>query len=382
MDNRRLRSALLVVGGAVVVVLFVLVVIWPHAPLDLSVYVQAGRVFVHNGALYGPNFGRILGFPLPYTYPPPLAALMGPISYLPWWFVRITWTVVNLVLLVWIVRISYAPFLNRLERRASLGIVLLLTGVIALTIPVEDVIHLGQIDIIIVALVLADTVRRSERLPQGVLVGIATAIKLTPGAFVGYWLLIKRWRPALIASVTAVAVWAAAAILRPSLSIKYWTDIVFKPERIGDPAYLQNQAIGGFLHRAGLTHASEWFVCALLAMGVALWLARRAHLGGDELAAVTLVGLGTLLASPVSWPHHAIWIVPATGLILGEGRDRRRVVIWAAVPRDLPSPPARHGPEHRPVRDGRDAPDGRRDRERLPRYVHGADRPARGDRAA
>ena len=44
---------------------------------------------------------------------------------------------------------------------------------------------------------------------------------------------------------------------------------------------------------------------------VGLWRARRAVLGGDELAGLTLAGLVGVLVSPVSWVHHIIWIFPA-----------------------------------------------------------------------
>jgi len=38
---------------------------------------------------------------------------------------------------------------------------------------------------------------------------------------------------------------------------------------------------------------------------------RRARIGGDELAGLTLAGLVGVLVSPVSWVHHIIWIFPA-----------------------------------------------------------------------
>ena len=42
-----------------------------------------------------------------------------------------------------------------------------------------------------------------------------------------------------------------------------------------------------------------------------LWRARRAALGGDELAGLTLAGLVGVLVSPVSWVHHIVWVFPA-----------------------------------------------------------------------
>jgi alpha-1,2-mannosyltransferase len=64
---------------------------------------------------------------------------------------------------------------------------------------------------------------------------------------------------------------------------------------------------------------------------IGLRRAREAHLAGDELAAVSLVALAGVLASPISWIHHAVWIVPVSGVLLGDGRARGRWIAWAAT---------------------------------------------------
>jgi alpha-1,2-mannosyltransferase len=74
-----------------------------------------------------------------------------------------------------------------------------------------------------------------------------------------------------------------------------------------------------------------WAVAAAAVLVVGLRRAREAHLAGDELAAVALVGLAGVLASPISWVHHAVWIVPVSGVVLGDGRTRARWVAWGAT---------------------------------------------------
>jgi alpha-1,2-mannosyltransferase len=74
-----------------------------------------------------------------------------------------------------------------------------------------------------------------------------------------------------------------------------------------------------------------WAALAVVALAIGVWRARAAHLAGDELAAIALIGIAGLLASPISWIHHFVWIVPATGVLLGDGTDRRRRVAWAAT---------------------------------------------------
>src|SRR5699024_5221446 len=51
---------------------------------------------------------------------------------------------------------------------------------------------------------------------------------------------------------------------------------------------------------------------AVLGVLVAGWW----HRSGDEGMAIVACGLATLLASPVSWAHHYVWIVPLAALLL------------------------------------------------------------------
>ena len=80
-----------------------------------------------------------------------------------------------------------------------------------------SVFDLGQIGIVLMALVLADTLPRSTRLPRGVLVGVATAIKLLPGVFV----LVLGGHEALACGgdrvATTVGLWGVTALLRPGI---------------------------------------------------------------------------------------------------------------------------------------------------------------------
>jgi len=297
---------------------------------DLEVYLAAGRRFGDGASLYGERFGQALPTPLPYTYPPLWAAAMALVAWLPWRSVDVVWTLVDLALLCWVVRVSYARLLDRLGERRWIAWACLV-AVCGLTAPVLSVFDLGQIGIMLMALVLADTLPRHTRLPRGVLVGFATAIKLLPGVFVLYWIVTKRWRAALVSAVTAAALWGIAAILRPGVSSTYWFQVVTHPERAGDTADVFNQSLNGTIQRIGLPSTAVWAVAAAAVMIVGLWRAREAHLAGNELAAVALVALAGVLASPISWVHHAVWILPVTGVLLGEGRDRRRRIAWAAT---------------------------------------------------
>ena len=328
--NALIAAAIVIVAAAVILT----IALGIGTMKDLEVYLLAGRRFGDGATLYGEHFGQALSTPLPYTYPPMWAAAMALIAWLPWRAIDVMWTLVDLALLVWVVRISYARLLDRLGERRWIAWACLI-AVCGLTAPVLSVFDLGQLGIILMALVLADTLPRTTRLPRGVLVGIATAIKLLPGVFVLYWAVTKRWRAAIVASATAIGLWAVTAAVRPSTSSTYWFRFAIHPERAGDASDVFNQSLNGMLQRIG--HGSDvssnavWTVLAVIVLVVGLRRAREAHLARDELAAVALVGLTGVLISPISWVHHAVWIVPVTGVLLGDGRSRGRWIAWSAT---------------------------------------------------
>jgi len=301
---------------------------------DLEVYLLAGRRFGDGATLYGEHFGQALPTPLPYTYPPMWAAAMTLVAWLPWRSVDVVWTLLDLVLLCWVVRISYTRFLDRLGDRRWIAWACLV-AVCGVTAPVLSVFDLGQLGIVLMAFVLADILPRTTRLPRGMLVGLATAIKLLPGVFILYWAITKRWRPVMVASATAVGLWAVTALLRPSVSSTYWLQIAIHPERAGDASDVFDQSLSGMLHRIGpgttLPSTAAWAVVAAIVLAVGLRRAREAHVAGDELAAVSIVALAGVLISPISWVHHAVWIVPVTGVLLGDGRGRERWIAWVAT---------------------------------------------------
>jgi alpha-1,2-mannosyltransferase len=71
---------------------------------------------------------------------------------------------------------------------------------------------------------------------------------------------------------------------------------------------------------------------AAAAFGI-VGLARGTRLArqGRVAAAVSLIGLTTVLISPISWPHHAIWVIPAIGVCVSSPTKLVRVVGWVSA---------------------------------------------------
>ena len=98
MQAPRDRRIGLVILGLLAVVLAGLVIRRPEPPVDLAVYLRAGSQFATGGGLYEPGWGSPLDFPLPYTYPPVLAAAFAPVGWIPWRDAATLWTIANVAL--------------------------------------------------------------------------------------------------------------------------------------------------------------------------------------------------------------------------------------------------------------------------------------------
>jgi alpha-1,2-mannosyltransferase len=187
--------------------------------------------------------------------------------------------------------------------------------------PVRNTINYGQVNVLLMALVAADCLVPSKRWPRGALVGLAAAVKLSPAAFVLYFLLRRDWRAVRTAAFSFAAAAAVGFALAWRDSVRYWTSIVFQSSRPGTPIYAGNQSIEAILARAGLAPHSPgglgvWLaasavmvVLACVGMRHALDRSRDDDEGsrGWDAWALSLNAFAALLVSPISWSHHWVW---------------------------------------------------------------------------
>lgn len=328
-----LLAAVVILVGSLPVVLRYLV-FWPldQWQVDVEVYRQAGQSILVGRPVYA----AMTESPqlLPSTYPPFAAILAMPLALLPFGAIGWIWTALQIAATTGIV--WYAGY--RLIHRASARVPLLLA---ALTVPmlwlhpVSDGIRFGQVNAFIVLACLMDLRMPRPRLlrgiPEGVLVGLATAIKLTPGVFVVHYLVTRRWRMAATAVGSAAVVTVLAWFVLPEDSFAFWGGALSDPARLGPNGGTSNQSIRGLLMRVGPSGAAGtllWLVLAGVVAVLGFWLSRRMYLLGDSIGEVAVVGLVANLVSPVSWIHHFHWIVVAVFALLGPDplRDRRRLV--------------------------------------------------------
>ncbi len=314
--------------------------------IDLRVYeLGAGALF--GGDLYGVRFQVA---DLPFTYPPFAAVLMLPLAVLPIWLSACLWAAACVVVLAFTL-----DLVLRACGAAPTGMVLPAAVVAALASqPVWSTFSFGQVNLFLMAAILAD-VLRPDRKHAGWLVGLAAGIKLTPLFFVAFFLVVGRRRAAGTTVASFAATVLVGAVAAPGASWAYWTDVLWDPGRVGGVEYAGNQSVLGFLSRL-LGHeapTSLWFVVAgttgVVALAGAALLWRSDSPAARPLAACT-AAYGMLLASPISWDHHWVWLVPTTIALWCSGLPRARVVAGGvaavACSRAVWWSPFRHGREY------------------------------------
>ena len=205
-----------------------------------------------------------------------------------------------------------------------------------LTWPVAYTLHLGEVNLILAALIGADVLRRHDGgWWQGIGTGLAAGIKLTPLIFVAYLALTGRVR----AAVTAVGVFAltvaAGFIWLPARSRTFWLGGVFYDQsRIGNPANPSDQSLAGAIARLAGTGdpPRTWWLVAALTVGLAgLAVAAWAHRRGHRLAGAVCCAITGLLISPLSWTHHWVWVVPMLVWLATAAWRRRSVACGLAA---------------------------------------------------
>ena len=306
--------------------------------LDLQVYDWGGHVARHSGNLYGLRYS---GHGLRFTYPPMAAAVFAVLSYAPLTVLKWAASAGSVAALTAVIWLSWGA-LGYPRSRERLYATLAVAAFAIWAEPVQQTLAFGQVNILLMLIIVADLCLPDGAWWKGAGVGLAAGFKLTPLIFIPYLVLTGRFRAAGVAAATFTATIAVSAVWLPSSSHHYWAGRLFlDPHRIGNVSFVGNQSLYGMLLRLighpGLAHVI-WAVAVVIVAAGGLLLAAAAQ-RKQELAGVVICALTGLLVSPVSWSHHWVWMVP--GLVLAvHGATRataadaprwRRRAAWSGV---------------------------------------------------
>ena len=337
-------------------------------PVDLRVYRFGGLIAAHVAPWYNPHrVSPLYDWPghlnLKFTYPP-FAALLFTALTIPALPVLVkAWVAVNVLALIaaiWFTlgglpqfsperpprnAVTVAPAGTAWmgpppgtgaaapARAARLGATLLLAAVMFGTEPVQRTLYLGQIELVLMALIMWDACQPDRRWWKGAGIGLAAGIKLVPLIFIPYLLLSRRFRQAAVAAgMFAVTVGLGFCAL-PADSRRWWLGGVFaRGSRTGFVGWEGNQSLSAVVTRfAGSVAGGQGTWLALAALTVVTGLAAAAVItrSGFPVAGVLTCALTGLLASPISWDHHWVWVVPGAAVLAGYAARCHAARRWA-----------------------------------------------------
>lgn len=303
--------------------------------MDFQVYRMGGQHVLGSG-LYSSEI-TVLGQHLLFTYPPVAAMFFWPFSHLSIHTGQALWDAIDLVALTALIAVSLAGAQQRTVSRSDWRTALILLAPSGLLLyPVRENLLLGQINIVLVLMIVADLTIgvswRGRQLPKGALVGLAAAIKLTPLVFIPYLAVTRQWRAARNAAVTFTVATAAMFAVAPRASWRYFTKDAIDVKRVGNAADIGNQSLREAFVRAHLSLSPAAFdAVAIVVLCLGLVVAAAAYRRSSALLGLLVCAATGLLISPISWTHHYVWVVPAlVWLVVGSDRPARGER-WAVV---------------------------------------------------
>lgn len=298
--------------------------------IDLEVYRFGVQAWWNGHDVYGTLPPVANGANLPFVYPPFAMLLLSPFVLLPWDAAVVTLYILSTlclgVTLYLVARVAH-PGLGRKGGFLVTCVALPLTVFLE---PVSQTYQFGQVSLIVMALVAVDCLAGKTVWPRGFGIGIAAALKLTPAAFVLFFLVRRDYRSAATAGITFAAAAVIGFIGDFGASTRYWFGGGLSGGGVSGTAFKTNQTIEATLVRMGLSGALEktiWIVliaALVLAVGLAM---RRAE---PALSLMACAGLA-LLVSPTSWSHYYVWVAPALLVMLVYGARRAWEHSWLAA---------------------------------------------------
>ncbi len=286
-------------------------VLWPWRPgmIDLEVYRRTGTLL-----LAGQDFFSAEG--LPWIYPAFAALFTVPFAVVPFEVAAVVWLALSVAAL--------AAVLHRVGL-AGWRLSLATTVCVLFVEPVAETLGFGQLAIFLVAAAVLDSmpgprVLRRRIAPEGWLTGVATAVKLTPAVVAAYNFFAGRRKPGLVAFAAFVAATGLGFLLLPAASLHYWAKLLAGDTGLNSGiVYATNQSVLGVWNRLFGEASRGGLVSSALVVVLGVVAAVVVHRAGQVRLAICLAGITSLLASPISWSHHYVWIVPL-GVVLWQAR--------------------------------------------------------------
>jgi alpha-1,2-mannosyltransferase len=268
---------------------------------------------------------------IPFLYTPFAAVIFSLWAHLSWPAMQFTMTVASLLALALSLWWTWGLLGER--RVADRLRLTALTFSVALWLePVQQTLGFGQVNLLMMALILADFAAPRNAWHRGIGIGLAAGFKLTPAFFVVYLVVTRQFRAAVTACAVFVGTVAIGALVLPVQSRAYWSGGIIGLH-LHRRDFLSNQSINGALLRLTSPQAAQlaWIALTVLVVLAGLTIAAGLVRRGQELTSVLVTAGTALLISPISWTHHFVWLAPGLALLVREVSGMRTSARWALL---------------------------------------------------
>lgn len=345
----RLGGVLLALAYGVKVVVPLL--LSPRYSVDFLSYYLAARVCARGGNMYDIGALRavarrmsIQAHVFPYLYPPPLACVLAPLARWPFWVALRAWALLMLVLLAATLYLTYL-WLKRGYHVTHPGIALAL-GALAFLLPFDVDLMTGQVNILVVLLIVAALyairVHRQEIVGGGAL-GLAALVKLSPALLLPYFLVERQWNVMAGFAASLVGVGLMSFALVPH----QWQNFLGYLGQVGRGASIPGLFPLGAT--SNMAPASVWallmgdesqarvaaHITALIVLAVVIGVHARRRRREKESSQILLSYLVAMILSvPYVYIHHVVYLYPGVALWVGMALQGRRLSsprLWGAL---------------------------------------------------
>jgi alpha-1,2-mannosyltransferase len=290
--------------------------------VDVHVYRWGGEYVLAGRDLYADllraSTEDVWRYPMPWTYTPFAALLFVPLQVFSASMMEALWLLGTLAAMVAVARLMWTWLGYRPGRRLTV-VSVAVAALMLFTEPVRMTLWLGQINVLLLLLLVWDASRPAGSRLRGAATGIAAGIKLTPAFLWFHYVVTRQWRCAAVSVGTFVVTVLVGAAVAPGSSLHYWSGGMFEGQRIGHVDAPSNQSVYGVLawyvfHGPVPTWA--WLIGASLAALVGLAVAWYLHRRGLPQLSFVVSGMTGAVASPFSWGHHWVWFLPLMVVLL------------------------------------------------------------------
>ncbi len=235
---------------------------------------------------------------------PPMSVLAyTPLAFLPYPVSQAVWVLGSVIALFWVIRLLMPT--GGIRTSLGYGTVIALA---LLSFPVKFTLGMGQVNLFcLLLIVLAVTIR--NQLAAGVALAISVLLK-TETAMPAVMLILTGRNSAVLsmgASLAAATVMAGAVF--------GWESYPQFAERVAErfgTAGLDiyyNQSLAGTSVRFGLDYPVVLVSVSALVLGITAWVIRKRNMKPDH--AMWLMLAAFVLAEPIAWQHHFVFLIPA-----------------------------------------------------------------------